>query len=445
MRGQLVLAGNSTYRGNTTINDGTLKITGSIYDDGAYNGAAVVTVNSGATLELNSWGYGTGQSLGYLTYNTGNLVIDGGTVRMMQNSTATRGFTIGATGATLEAPGGVTWTVSDNVAKPWEGIGSSAGGTLTLTGAGSGQIDKPIPGSGNVVKTGSGTWTLTGDNTYTGPTTISDGTLTFSTPSFNTYRGGTITIEGDATMNVVTTGGFNRYDFQHKTIEWDSTGGGTLSLGPAINFVLDTASSGTTTFRTNGGAQNSIVGPGGVNMGNAGHTVDFDVAPGTGASGLLVSTGLTNGAGIRKTGDGTLTLTAVNSYTGGTTVDDGTLELSRPGNSGSGTIRGTLTVNPGATVKTTTTNSLGWGGGTRVTTLNLNGGLLDNTATGDQGWGIEINMTGGTLQSNGGVSSSAAGSYFSLGGGSSINSLASPTTSVIAGRINLRRAIRGTS
>ena len=86
---------------------------------------------------------------------------------------------------------------------------------------------------------------------------------------------------------------------------------------------------------------------------------------------------------------------------------------------------------------------MGWGGGTRVTTLNLNGGLLDNTATGDQGWGITINMTGGTLQSNGGVSSSSATSYFSLGGGSSINSLASPTTSVIAGRINLREGNPG--
>jgi hypothetical protein len=42
-------------------------------------------------------------------------------------------------------------------------------------------------------------------------------------------------------MNVVTTGGSNRYDFQRKTIQWDSTGGGTLSLGTNINFVLDTS------------------------------------------------------------------------------------------------------------------------------------------------------------------------------------------------------------
>jgi len=169
---------------------------------------------------------------------------------------------------------------------------------------------------------------------YTGTTTIASGALTFSTPNFNTYRGGTITIGSNATMNVVTTGGANRYDFQHKTIAFDTAGGGTLALGSAINFVLDTASSGTTTFRTTGGAQNRIVGPGGVNMGSAGHTVMFDVATGTGS--LVVNTGGTLGGTGRVAG-----LVTVNS--GGCVS---------PGGDAPGTLalEGGLTLSDGATL-----------------------------------------------------------------------------------------------
>jgi autotransporter-associated beta strand protein len=59
-------------------------------------------------------------------------------------------------------------------------ISTPGGGVLTLTGANSGnQIAQLVNGAGptSVTKTGAGSWTLTGVNTYTGPTTISNGTL----------------------------------------------------------------------------------------------------------------------------------------------------------------------------------------------------------------------------------------------------------------------------
>ena len=104
---------------------------------------------------------------------------------------------------------------------------------------------------------------------------------------------------------------------------------------------------------------------------------------------------------------------------------------------------GALTINAGGTVNTTSATALGYGAGVHVDTLNIAGGLLNNTAAGDQGWNVAINLTGGTAQSNGGVSDAASTQLFSLGGGSSVNSLASATTSIVSGRVNLRETNPG--
>ena len=160
----------------------------------------------------------------------------------------------------------------------------------------------------------------------------------------------------------------------------------------------------------------------------------------TGTNAVSIASALTPAAGsstsLRKLGAGTLTLTAESTYTGGTEVVAGTLVLTDPNGNDTGVVRGSLTVQTGATVRTTANNSLGWGTA-RVTALNLNEGLADNRSAGDQGWGITINMQGGELRSNGGTNS-ATGSYYSLGGGSAVNVLASTNTALITGRINLR-------
>ena len=146
-----------------------------------------------------------------------------------------------------------------------------------------------------------------------------------------------------------------------------------------------------------------------------------------------------------KNGTSDLILTAENTFSGGTTVNAGTLNLAEADLSqdAQGALRGTVTVNAPGTLRLSTGNALGWGAGEKVDTLNVVGGLVDNVATGDNGWGITINLTGGTLRSNGGTSSNTAGQLFSLGGGSAINVLAAAAPSVIAGRINLREGNSG--
>ena len=139
---------------------------------------------------------------------------------------------------------------------------------------------------------------------------------------------------------------------------------------------------------------------------------------------------------LNKYGSGRLTLSATNSYAGGTTVNAGTLQLTA--NGGNCPIVGTLTVNAGATVATTGDGTgLGFNPGQQVTTLNLNGGTVTSAGM-IRLWNCSggVNLTGGTLQSNGG-SNSPSGAPLDWGD-TVVNSYASGTTSVIAGRVNLR-------
>lgn len=119
-----------------------------------------------------------------------------------------------------------------------------------------------------------------------------------------------------------------------------------------------------------------------------------------GGSSTLRST-LRGISGFRKTGNGSLTLTAINTYSGGTVVDAGTLALHST-ISDQSTIRGSLTVNPGATVAISGADYAGLGrtGGANVTALNVNGGTVQNSI---QSFltGATVNLTSGTLSGGG--------------------------------------------
>lgn len=211
------------------------------------------------------------------------------------------------------------------------------------------------------------------------------------------------------------------------------TGTGGANILPTASRLFVEAGA---TLDLNGNHQTvaALSGAGAVTNAAAGGTVSFTVDQGANTTFAGV---LTGDLAFVKAGSGVLTLTGASTYGGGTTVRGGTLALE--GSGGYAPIRGTLTVNAGATVVCTGDGTgFGWqGNGAKLSKLVINGGTA-TTADIMHVWDLSggVEMTGGLLQSNGGVDT--------LGGNrlewrnAHVTTLASADTARIAGQINLR-------
>lgn len=206
--GTMVLAGTNTYTGNTTVNAGTLGITGKLYKVG-YTTTPVVQV-SGGTLDLTSWGFDTNGSLGELANANARVVLNGGTINISGNSeTSGRGFTLNAAGGSfLMGTAGQTLTISSHV----ETTTLAISGPLNLGGEGNMVVEKVLTGTASLTKVGGGTVTLSGINTYSGNIAVNGGNLTIAdnaglrfvvtNSSSNGVSGtGTLVVNGDFTID----------------------------------------------------------------------------------------------------------------------------------------------------------------------------------------------------------------------------------------------------
>ena len=146
---------------------------------------------------------------------------------------------------------------------------------------------------------------------------------------------------------------------------------------------------------------------------NANHTLQgdsltLDVTSGTPtitvADGNTATLGLAlaSSDGIQKSGAGTLALTAVSSYGGGTTVNQGTLEL-RGASGGTSLINGAIMVNSGATLALTGGDGTGFGWNNTISNLNIDGGTVNAHGSSHIGFGsftsVSLNQ-GGTIAGN---------------------------------------------
>jgi fibronectin-binding autotransporter adhesin len=240
-----------------------------------------------------------------------------------------------------------------------------------------------IAGSGNVIKTGTGNLTLSGNNTFTGQLTIAEGVVVVTSVN----NSGVIGVFGNSTNSVVL--GSNG---KNGTV---SFGGSNVSSNKAFTI-------------------------------SSGGTGVFDVT----ANQLTV--GAIDGSGaLSKTGGGTLVLSSTNTYSGGSSLLLGTVAIGNDSALGSGavnlaggqlratsgasrTIGNTILISADTTFGTlasekslTFTGNTTLSGGTR--TLNVQLGSTVNTekltfsgAIGDGGNGFGITKTGnGTLNISG--------------------------------------------
>jgi fibronectin-binding autotransporter adhesin len=188
-----------------------------------------------------------------------------------------------------------------------------------------------VSGSGALEQAGKGTLKLTGTNTYTGNTTVSQGVLQIG-------NGGTTgSVVGDVTDNATLV--FNRSD--DVVFSGLVTGSGGLEQQGSGSLLLtgdNTYTGGTKIDHTTTDQSTLQLGNGGTSGSIAGDVVDNGVLV-FDRSDDITFHGLISGQGrIVKSGKGTLVLSRVNTYSGGSTVEQGELEI-LPGTSpGTGAI-----------------------------------------------------------------------------------------------------------
>ncbi|EBL8517045.1 AIDA autotransporter-like protein ShdA [Salmonella enterica subsp. enterica serovar Worthington] len=297
--GTLILNAENTYTGSTTISEGTLIAT---------NVEALGTgnVTDNATLEMN-----TGGDFDNAISGSGQVVKSGDeTLTLSGANSYTGGTTI--SGGTLvasnvEALG--TGDITDNA-------------TLELNAGG--DFANNIGGTGSVVKSGDKTLTLSGSNTYTGGTTISGGTLVAS----NVEALGTGDVTDDATLELNTGGDFdNAISGSGQVVK---SGDETLTLSGSNTYTGGTLISSGTLVAND------------VNALGTGDVTDNAVLELNTGGDFINSIGGTGR--VEKSGDETLTLSGSNTYTGGTTINDGTLVATSVDALGSGDVTDNATL-----------------------------------------------------------------------------------------------------
>jgi autotransporter-associated beta strand protein len=397
--GTLVLSATNTYSGTTIVNNGKL------YATGAVNPSGAITVNSGGL-------FGGTVTAGAATVNPGGGIEGGyngaGTLTLASLTYTGSGTFLANNFTNFPASGSVAplnVTVSGGL-NPGAGLVSiNLGGTSPTTNT----TYHLIHYSGAIGGSGSAAFAIgTAPNAgRCGPTYA-----VVNNPSY---------IDVAATITpVIWTGSYstawNATDTLPAPKNWTFNGSATNFLAnDIVQFDNSTASGGT----VNIGSGNVL--PAGVVVNNdASHPYTF-----TGINGIA------GGASLTKSGSGTLTIAMANSYSGGTTVNGGTLNLAYNNGAG-GTLYDGLTINPGATVVCTVNNALGYGGNNWVRNITINGGDLLTSVTTDNGWGTTIGMTAGTM------GTTVANGYFAMGNSPVFNINAASAPSVISANLTDR-------
>jgi len=311
--------------------------------------------------------------------NTDSSVVDIYTLQTYGTITSSQAFTlVDQTTVTsrmqLNSPGSINLSAFNLVAGSMNGNAPINLGGNTLTVGSDNSMDATytgvISGNGALVKVGNGLQTLSANNTYSGGTSITSGTLSLSASL------------SPASPIAVT--------------------GGVLDLGG-----LNQTTSAAVSFR-GGGVQNGMI----TATGTA-----YDAQAG------IISANLAGSVGLTKSGSGTITLSGSNTYTGGTTINQGTLNVTGKltgGNvliaggatlTGSGSVNSSIAGSIGSSITATGNFSLGdsnsYTGFSHAGTLTVGNNTVILGSKQFANLGISTTLSGGTLNALNGISLAA--------------------------------------
>jgi autotransporter-associated beta strand protein len=401
----LTLTGTNLHTGPTVINAGTLSVSA---DSNLGNANALVF--DGGTLQV------TGTAL--TSYASGSI----GTHAVTQNADKTIGLDI--------ADSSNTFIVSEVLSQ----------------------------GSGGLTKAGAGGLTLSGNNTYSGGTTLSAGTLNINaqgTGATNsaigtgmlTITGGTIDATGGpidfsgTTNNAVTLGGNFAFGGSNAmnlgTGAVTNAGNRTLTLNGigsvlTLGGVMTNTANANQTTTVNGAGNTLVLGGYALSNNASNRTCTINGTGNVSITGPVTNGGTATASALTYSGTGVLTLSGANTYAGTTTVSSGRLVLLGSNNSAGATTVSGGTLQLGGTANAgLASGTLTFGGGSVgaavIQPIGANRTITNNTV---------LNNTAGTIL--GSQSLQINGTFTNSGGNRTLaNNLDPGTTLTLAGQVNL--------
>ncbi len=391
------VSADNTYTGNTSIVAGSIRMLGA----NAFGSTGSVTVSSGAALQLE----GSISVNRNITINGTGVSTDGAIRNNSGNNILTGTVTLASAGSIVNAGGTLTM----------DGATAIAGSTfaLTLGGTATTTINGIISGSGLFTKEGTGVLNLNAVNTFSGNKVITGGAINVQQPdalgtagSITVNSGAAFQIQGGITFarpitingtGVGTTGAI-------RNISGDNILSGLITLGSASRIHSDAGNlSLTAATAVSGSGNNLTLG------GNATVTISGTIATVAGA--------------VIKENNGTAIFTVANTYTGGTTISAGAINMRHASALGTS---GTITVNSGGTLQLENNITV-----SRVLNINGNGasstgairsisGTNTISSTIQMGAASRINVDAGTLTLSNANAVNATNQNLSLGGAANL-------------------------
>ncbi|HTX21804.1 MAG TPA: autotransporter-associated beta strand repeat-containing protein [Candidatus Aquilonibacter sp.] len=429
--GTLTLSNAETFTGPTIVNSGTLALGGANSANSGIYQSSRLTINSNAVVQINIdnalSGSGAANTLpvtinaggtltGPASADTGNgsnshlrglLTLNGGTLTMngnYQNDTKYGTWDLDGGLAVGNPPAPITSVITNCWPDP-----SETGGTIfnVTNGGTAGGVDLIVYGSlihgtsegdTGIIKTGNGVMALDNNNTYTGGTLVSNGVLQVG--AANDTSAWTSPL---GTGNVTNNAALSFAGGQGATVANAISGSGILLVSRGSNVLTATSTYTGNTIITGGTL--TIGGAGKLGNGSYAGNITNNGIFNFGSSAAQTLSGIISGNGVlMQNGSGTATLTAVNTYTGNTTINAGRLALSGNGafaNSPLITVASGTTLDTSARIDSTLTLANGQ-------SLTGNGTVSGNVVVGN----------GATLAPGGALTTMTFNNNLTLNGGS---------------------------